>query len=166
MRRKGGPLELENRRRLAVRRVLDGWSVDEAAEFLEVGPRTVRGWVAAFRAGGDAALAAKPQSGRPRKLDPQQEQTVLSWLSQSAVEFGFADELWTAPRVAQLIERTWKITFHPRYLNQWFAARKVTSQKPRSGAREADPAEIVRWAEVEWRRIKKNAATQRLHCLR
>jgi transposase len=48
MRDKGSPAELEHRRLLAVQRVLEGYSVEEVAEFLGVAPRSVRRWVAAY----------------------------------------------------------------------------------------------------------------------
>jgi transposase len=49
MRPFGSAIELENRRRLAVTRVLDGYSQAEVARFLGVNSRTVRRWVADHR---------------------------------------------------------------------------------------------------------------------
>ena len=155
MRTKGSPQELENRRRLAVQRVGEGRSPAEVAGFLGVHVRTVQGWVAAHRRAGDAGLAAKPQSGRPRKLAARQERTVLSWLSKSPLDFGFPTELWTAPRVAKLVKDRWGVKFHPRYLNEWLSARGITPQKPRAAARERDEAAIAAWRRRDWPRIKK-----------
>jgi transposase len=145
--------ELENRRRLAVARVSEGYSQTEVARFLGVNVRTVRQWVADHRRDGDAGLAAKPTPGRASKLTAEQEQVVLGWFRKSPTEFGFSTELWTAPRVAQLIERTFGITFHPRYLNAWLTARGITPQKPQRQPRERDQAEIDRWIGEEWPRI-------------
>jgi hypothetical protein len=38
---------------------------------------------------------------------------VLGWLAKSFVEFGFATELWTAPRVAKLIDEHFAVAYHP-----------------------------------------------------
>ena len=41
MRTEGTPLELQRRRQLAVRRVAEGYSTEEVADFLDVAPRSV-----------------------------------------------------------------------------------------------------------------------------
>ena len=148
--------ELENRRRLAVARVAEGYKQVEVARFLGVDPRSVRRWVSAHQADGDAGLAARVAPGRASRLTPDQEREVLGWLAKSPAEFGFATDLWTAPRVARVIERAFGVTFHPRYLNEWLTARGITPQKPQRVPRERDQAEIDRWVAEEWPRIKKS----------
>jgi len=141
----GKLLEREHRRRLGVKKVLEGWSCTVVAGVLDVSPRAVERWVKDFKDGGSDALTRKSMPGRPLKLTPQQEQAVLGWFLRSPTEFGFATELWTAPRVAQLIEQKFGVHFHPRYLNQWLAKRRITPQKPSRRPRERDEAEIRRW---------------------
>jgi transposase len=87
MRTEGSPIELENRRRLAVQRVLDGNSAQEVADFLGVDPSSVRRWVAAFRDQGLEGLVARPVSGRPPKLTLTQEKIVRRWLFLQRKEF-------------------------------------------------------------------------------
>jgi transposase len=109
----------------------------------------------AYRRGGDGALAGRDPTGRPRKLTARQERQVLRWFDQSPTKFGFPTELWTAGRVAQVIHRKWHIKFHPHYLSQWLAERRITPQKPRFQAREHDEDEVQRWLREDWPRIKK-----------
>lgn len=99
-------------------------------------------------------LAAKPHPGRPAKLTARQAGLVLNWLRKSPTSFGFATELWTAPRVAQVIQRKFKVSFHPRYLNEWLTARNITPQKPQHYARERDESAIKRWTRYKWPRIQ------------
>jgi transposase len=148
------PDERERRRRLAVEWVDGGQKQTEVAQLLGVGKSTVPGWMKTFRDQGSAALASKPRSGRPRKLSTEQENEVLSWFSRSPTEFGFDTELWTAPRVTELIRRKWKIRFHVRYINQWLAQRRITPQKPTRQPRERDEAKIRKWVRYEWPRVK------------
>ena len=68
---------------------------------------------------GAIGITAKPQSGRPPKLTPARQSQVLNWLRKNPKSFGFATELWTARRVAQVIERKFHVHFNPRYLNEW-----------------------------------------------
>lgn len=155
MRSIGTPAELERRRRLAVERVLEGYSTQEVGEFLQVDPRTVRRWVAAWRNADRAGLAAVPAPGRPRKLTATQEKIVRRWLSESPTQFGFATELWTARRLAQLIEQEWEVRFNRRYLSAWLRARGFSPQKPQRLPRERDEQAIARWLDRDWPRIKK-----------
>ena len=158
MRTEGSPAVLEYRRRLAVQRVEDGYSIGDVAEFLGVDRRTVRRWVATFRQHGAAALAALPVTGRPSKLTHTQEKIVCRWLADNPTEHGFATELWSAPRLAQLIEQEFSIRFHPDYLTTWLRQRGYTPQKPRRVHRERDDEAIERWLAKDWPRIKKRHA--------
>src|SRR5437763_15725564 len=112
MRSQGSPAELGHRRCPAIQRLQEGYSADEVADVLGVDPRSVRRWAAAFRVQGPGGLAARPVPGRPRQLTTAQEKIVRRWLADSPTEHGFPTELWTAPRLAQLIEQEWDITLH------------------------------------------------------
>lgn len=159
MRTTGSPAELERRRCLAVQRVQEGYSTEEVAEILGIDPRSVRRWLATFQQHGAAGLAARPVSGRPPKLTTAQEKIVRRWLSDSPNVFGFATELWTAARLAQLIEQEWSVTLHPDYLTVWLRQRGFTPQKPRRQAREHDAGTIAAWLAEDWPRIKKKRAS-------
>jgi transposase len=155
MRKQGTPLELEKLRTLAVRRVREGYSAADVADFLEVDASSVRRWVRTFDQRGWDGLLAQPQLGRPRKLSPTQENILLRWLREPATEHGFPTELWTSRRLAQLIGEEWGIGFHPRYLPAWLRHRRLTPQKPQRVPRERNPQAIAAWLASDWPRIKK-----------
>lgn len=146
--------ELERRRHLAVERVKSGYSQQTTADFLGVSKSAVSQWMKAYRKRGEAGLQAKSRPGRPRKLTKRQERTVLGWFHKSATDFGFANELWTAPRVAKLIRQKWGVKFHERYLNQWLAERRITPQKPQRQPRERDEGAIRKWLRYDWPRLQ------------
>lgn len=160
MRTEGSRDVLEYRRRLAVRRVLDGFTIEEVADFLEVDPRSVRRWVATFLHGGDAGLSSRPVLGRPCKLNGEQELTVISWLLDSPGEHGFSTDRWTAPRLAQLIEQNFGVHFHPRSLNRWLQVRGFSPQKPCCFAQERDPEAVAHWLQYDWPRIQRMVRRQ------
>jgi transposase len=155
MRDKGAPAELEHRRLLAVQRVLEGYSTEEVAAFLDVDPRSVRRWVAAHRQAGTEGLLARPTSGRPPKLTSTQEKIIRRWLADKPTEHGFATDLWTGPRLALMIRQEFAIELNARYLAVWLRSRGFTPQKPRRVPRQRDPEEIAAWLETQWPRIKK-----------
>jgi transposase len=145
--------ELERRRILGVQRVREGHSQAEVARFLGVTRSAVCKWVKAARIG-PRGLRAKNGRGRPAKLSRQRELQVLRWFQKPATNFGFSNELWTAPRVTEVIRRKWKVRFHPRYINAWLAERRITPQKPRRQPRERDDESIQHWVRYIWPRIK------------
>ena len=151
---------LQARRQLAVQRVQDGWAPADVAEFLGIHPRTLRRWLTRHRSDPEHGLDAKPHPGAEPKLTTDQEAIVVSWFSQSATAFGFATDLWTAGRVAILIERFFAVRFNPRYVSAWLARRRITSQKPERQPRERDQAKIDGWLEHDWPRLKKKPATK------
>jgi transposase len=157
MRSTGTPQELERRRRLAVERLREGYTAEEVADFLGVDPRSVRRWRAASRSG-PAALAARPAAGRPPKLTAAQGKVIRRWLAESPAAFGFDTELWTAARLARLIEDEFGAPLNPRYLSAWLRARGFTPQKPQRVPRERDDAAIARWLAHDWARIKGGRA--------
>jgi transposase len=157
MRSAGSPAELQRRRVLAVERVGEGYTLGEVADFLGVDPSSVGRWVAAFRSQGVAGLAARPAPGRPPKLTAAQQRVVRRWLADSPTEFGFATELWTAPRLGLLIEQEFGVRLHPDYLGRWLRRRGYTPQLPRRVPRERDDREIARWLAEDWPRIKRKA---------
>jgi transposase len=164
MRTVGTPEELERRRRLAVRRVLEGYTAEEVADFLEVDRSSVSRWLAAFRRHGDAGLAARPAPGRPPKLSHTQEKIVFRWLAESPTLHGFPTDLWSAPRLAQLIRRDLDVSLDPEYLTVWLRRREYTPQKPCRVPRERDDDAIALWLARDWPRVKRQAR-QRGACL-
>jgi transposase len=165
MRTEGTPADLERRRVLAVTRVQEGYSCQEVADFLGVDASSVRRWLAAFQRQGVEGLAARPSSGRPPKLTHGQEKLVRRWLGESPLEHGFTTALWSAPRLARLVQEEWGITLNPRYLADWLRQRGFSPQKPRRRAREQAVGAVERWLAGDWPRIKKRpAATRRVSC--
>jgi transposase len=157
MRSPGSPEILEYRRTLAVQRVAEGYSVEEVADFLGVNPGSVRRWLVAFDRDGDSGLKARPVPGRSPKLTKTQEKIVLRWLDDSPMEYGFTTDLWSAPRIAQLIDEVFGVRFHSHYLSVWLRRRGYTPQKPRRVYREHNDAAVAHWLSSQWPRIKQRA---------
>lgn len=155
MRPVGTSEELERRRRLAVRRVHEGYSTQEVADFLGIDPSSVRRWLSVFRQGGERALRARPVAGRPPKLSYTHEKIILRWLRSNPIEFGFPTELWSAKRLALMIRTAFEIDMSVHYLSNWMRERDFTPQIPGRIPRERNPERIAAWVSQDWPRIKK-----------
>ena len=151
----GSAAEREARRRLAVARVNEGWTHKDVAAFLGVSTRAVGKWMAAYRDGGEDGLKARPRTGAAPKLSKRRERSVLAWMAESPRAFGYADDLWTTRRLAEVIEKRFKVRFNSNYLAEWLTRRGYTPQKPELRAVERDAPAIARWAAEEWPRLPK-----------
>jgi transposase len=72
--------------------------------------------------------------------------------------------LWTAARVARVIEREFDLRYHPEHVREILKRRLGwTSQKPRRRARERDDKEVARWVGDEFPRIVREAFRRDAH---
>jgi len=155
MRPSGTPQELERRRRRALRLLGEGLSPVEVARQIGVDRRSVRRWKAAVRAGGVAAVAAKPASGRPRRLTTRNLARLRRLLLAGAQRAGLPTDLWTCPRVAWLIQRQFGVRYHPAHVSRLLHGLGFSPQKPTRRAIERDEERIRAWIEQDWPRVKK-----------
>jgi transposase len=91
----------------------------------------VRRWKHDLRKGGKAALKAVAPSGRPPKLSHAERQRLERQLLKGAQAAGFATDLWTCPRVAEHIERTFGVRYHVDHVGRLLHAMNWSPQKPR-----------------------------------
>lgn len=142
MRPIGTAEELQRRRLRAVELVAQGESPDDVAHFLGCGRSSVYTWVKLARESLQT-LAAKPHPGPKPKLTDEQLAELETLLCQGPKAHGWRTELWTAARVAELIERYFHVHFHPEHVRKLIKRRlHWTSQKPQRKAKERDEAAI------------------------
>ena len=148
----------ETRRLKAMQLLKSGKNQSQVATELGVSPAAVSQWVKAARLGGQAALEAKPISGRPTKLSDAQLRSLARMLSEGPLKHGFPTELWTLQRVAVLVRRKFGVTYDQSGI--WHVLRRLnwTQQKPERQARERDEQSIQAWRSREWPRINKRAS--------
>lgn len=72
-------------------------------------------------------------------------------------ERGHANDLWTCPRLLEVIQKRFGVTCHVDYIGTLLHKLGWSVQKPEQRVRERDEAEIQRWRNEEWPRIKKGA---------
>src|SRR4051812_6877608 len=112
----GTPETLESRRKRAVQAVADGESRATVARVLGVHYKTVARWVRAAQQ--PEGLTAKRHPGPTPDLDNVDLLGLEHLLGLGAKAHGWPNDLWTAARVARLIEREFGRRYHPEHVRK------------------------------------------------
>jgi transposase len=152
----GTAAELERRRCRAVKLVEGGESPSTVARIFGVHETSVHRWRRQTHS--QAGLSAKPHPGpRPRICDEQLAQ-LEQLLLQGAKHHGWPNQLWTADRVASVIDRHFGLKYHPEHVRKILRQRlDWTSQKPQVRAKEQNDKEVERWLDDEFPRILRES---------
>jgi len=153
--------KLAERRRQAARLFHRGLSQAEVARQLRVSSVSAMRWHHAWKEGGQKGLAVAERLGRPTRLSVEQLARIEKALLRGPSALGYATDLWTLPRIAELIEKTTGVRYHPGHV--WRLLRQMgwSLQKPATQAKERDEAAIKRWKRATWSRLKKTSALMR-----
>jgi transposase len=152
---------LEQRRMHAAELFEAGLIPAEIARRVGVRHQIVSQWRKAWRQGGRDALRSGGPVGRKSRLTPEQLQVVTSALVAGAVAFGYSTDVWTLPRVAEVIQRVTGVSYHPRYV--WYLLRQQlqwTWQRPARRAIERDDNAIHDWVQQQWPHLKKRRSAR------
>jgi transposase len=154
----------EQARRLKAGRLFaHGCSQAEVARRLEVSRQSASRWYHAWGRGGQEALRGADRTGRKRKLSGDDLCQLEACLLEGARAHGYDTDLWTLKRIAQLIRRRFKVSYHPGHVWKLLGQLGWSCQRPERRARERNEVAIRRWLRYRWPRIKKKPA-KRLPC--
>jgi transposase len=160
----GTAAELERRRRRAVELLEQGESPSTIARILGVHETSVHRWRRHARTG--PGLGAKPHPGRKPRLSPDLWAYVERMLLEGAKHHGWRNNLWTAARVATLIERHFGVRYHPEHVRSVLKERlNWSSQKPQLRAKEQNDKEVERWLDDEFPRIVRDVFRRKAHLI-
>jgi len=146
---------LEQRRHRGIALLKEGYPPVEVARRMGVDRRSVRRWNAAYRKQGKAGIQARPAPGRPPALDAKGKKRLEKLLLKGAKSAGFATDLWTCPRVAQVIWDRFEVDYHVDHIGRLLHGLGFSPQKPTRRAIERDEGGIQRWIKEDWPRVKK-----------
>ena len=132
-----------------------GWKQKDIAEALGVSKGAVSQWVKRARAGGIETLRHRKSPGAPPRLTWEQKARLPQLLAQGAQSFGFQGDLWTQPRVAEVIRREFGVSYDSSQVGRILKQCRLTLQKPLLRATQRDETAIQGWKEERWPMLKK-----------
>lgn len=132
-----------------------GWQQKLIAEALGVNPVTVCNWLRRAREQGPEALRAKKPPGRQPFLSEEEFGRLDVLLAKGAEAHGFEGDRWTAPRVAEVIEREFGVRYSDGHTCKVLKKIGWSRQKPtRRSTRRNDDA-VETWRSARWDQLKK-----------
>lgn len=142
-------------RRMEARRLLDeGVPQAEVARQLKITRQSVSRWAQQPR----RELAKVKRQGRKSRLDETMSGKLRAALLAGPQQAGFATELWTVPRVRQLLIQRFNLRFSTVHVWRLLGQLGFSPQRPVGRARERDEAKIADWKTKQWPRLKKKPA--------
>ena len=160
----GGLTAAECARREQVRLEAAEW-IEEGATDREVAARfrvtrmSANRWRRALGAGGRPALASKGAGGARCRLSPAQLAELQLLLDAGPAAWGWADQCWTLPRIAEFVRTRFGVAYTLPGLDLLLHRLGWSVQVPARRAAERDEEQIAAWREETWPEIKRPRRT-------
>jgi len=146
---------LEARRLKAAAYFKEGKPQIWVARHFNVSRPTAHDWFWRWREKGVGALKATKPSGVKPKLLKSQFKSVEKILLTGPLKSGYPTDLWTLPRIAEVIKKETRIVYHPGHVSKLMHMLGWSSQRPVRRARERDEQAIAQWRKKTWPTIQK-----------
>ncbi len=145
----------EERRKRAWELKAQDWQQKDIAAALGVSQGAVSHWLKRGREAGVEALAAHPPKGVAPRLSVEQKAQIPGLLARGAEAYGFRGDVWTASRIAVVIERTFGVRYHRDHVGRLMREAGWSRQEPIERATQRNEEAIKDWHEKRWPAIKK-----------
>lgn len=164
MRPIGTSIQLQRRRRHALKLLKRGWPPEEVAELVGATSRSLRRWRQTAKRGKRKRPTARRLPGHPCRLSFGQLKCLKQTLKRGARAYGYSAEYWSLARVRRLIQKEFRVTYHRTGVWRLLRRLKWRCQKPQRLSLQRDEAEIAYWKRYRWPWIKKVADLGRNPC--
>ncbi|MGA2613987.1 MAG: winged helix-turn-helix domain-containing protein [Spirochaetia bacterium] len=151
--------KLRERRQKAVALFEQGERQATVAQILRVSKQSVSQWYLAWQNGDLRRLNGATRAGRKPRLQADQLALIEKELLRGAAAQGFATDLWTLPRVADLIRKLTGVSYHAGHAWKILKLMGWSLQRPTLRAKERDEAAVQQWNTQTWAKVKKTPKT-------
>jgi transposase len=138
-----------------------GWKERDIAVALGASKGAVSQWLTAAREGGRKALFSHPHGGTRGKLSDDQKRLIPDFLWHGPEAYGFRGEVWTCPRVVDVLAREFGVTYHRDHVSRILKELGWTPQIPITRAIQRDEAAIAHWRVEVWPELCQQASRER-----
>ena len=146
---------LEKRRLQAARLLKRGIHEAEVARRVGAHRQSVNRWAKQLEESGIAGLKKAGRAGRKPRLSEKELENIRDALERGPEALGYETGLWTAWRVADLIERECGVQYHPGHVWKILKQLGWSCQRPTGRSLERDEEAFRRWKKKRWPELKK-----------
>jgi transposase len=146
----------EERRKRAWNLKEQGWKQKDIAVALGVTEGAVSQWIKRGKQEGEEGLKAHPPKGGTPRLSQEQRAQLPALLAKGAPAYGFRGDVWTASRVAKVIEQTFGVSYSRDHVGAMLRRIGWSPQKPEVKASQRDEHAIATWKNERWEALKKS----------
>jgi len=148
--------ELERRRISAAKDLQKEMTQSDVAKKYDVNPSSVCRWNKALKEKGLDGVKRRKAPGAKSKLSEEQQNKLREIILKGAVAYGYKTDLWTLRRVAEVIYKEFKISYHFRSLSDVLHRIGLSLQKPRRQTAERNHTMVQQWLGGQWKKDQKN----------
>ena len=149
--------DYEALRRSCVELKQAGWKQADIARAFGL----TQGWVSqtmkTHREQGDAGLTTGKRTGAPSRLTADQLDRLTKELAKGAEQHGFAGQVWTRPRINDVITKLFGVSYDPSQIGRLLKKVGWSRQKPALQAQQQDPQAVANWQAKRLPALKKSA---------
>jgi transposase len=138
----------------AVYQIKLGRKAEELENLYGVSHKSICNWVHSYNRYGIKGLKDKPRSGRPARLNDEQQQQLKEAIKDSPEKFGYASGVWSGPLVIDYIQNTFDVSYKKAQVYNLLHKLGITFQRGKAFYPEASEREEIVKA------IKKNSRTR------
>lgn len=150
-----------DRRRIALKKIEDGWSRKEAADLVEVHYKTIETWLKnkIFLKNNEFHEHKRGREKEEQKILTHAEQTeILDAIKNSTPDKeGIEYFLWSRKAVRECIEKKCHKTLAFQTISDYTKRWGLSSQRPKKQASEQDAEKVRIWLEEEYPKIQRQA---------
>ena len=132
----------------------DGATDREVAARFRVTRMSANRWRRALAAGGRSALASQGPGAARCRLSPAQRDELQVLLDAGPAAWGWADQCWTLPRIAEVVPKRFGVDYTLAGLDLLLHRLGWSVQVPARQAAERNEEQIAAWREETWPEIK------------
>lgn len=118
------------------------------------------GWVSqtlkTYREQGESGLTTGKRTGAPSRLTADQLDQLTRELAKGAEQHGFSGQVWTRPRINQVIHKLFGVSYDPSQIGRLLKKVGWSRQKPARQARQQDSQAVANWREERLPALKKS----------
>ena len=132
----------------------EGLPVTLVAQAYGTDRSTVHRWLTRYHGDGYSGLERRPVSGRPRKLQALDQDTLKSIVLAPASNYGFETDFWTTRRLNQVFQSELGILVSKKTVLRRLHEAGLTYQKPEREYFELTEEERQEWVRTEVPKIR------------